>query len=205
MDILPRHVRELIQELTRLPGIGSKTAQRLAFYLLRSHRSLHTSLGGALLKLKENIILCERCSNITENSPCVICSDLKRDHSTVCVVEEALDAIALENTHEYRGVYHVLHGVLSPLDGVGPEDITISQLKKRIENGLSGQCPQVQEVILATNPTVTGDATALFIQKFLEPFQLIVTRIACGIPTGGDLQYADSLTLKNALSHRKPY
>ena len=205
MEILPQHIRELIQELTRLPGVGTKTAQRLAFYLLRSHKSLHTSLGSALLKLKENIMLCERCSNITENSPCVICSDFKRDHSTVCVVEEALDAIALENTHEYSGVYHVLHGVLSPLDGVGPDDITIFQLKKRIEDGLSERSPRIQEIILATNPTVTGDATALFIQKLLEPFQLTITRIACGIPTGGDLQYADSSTLKNALSHRKPY
>lgn len=199
MDFLPQSITELISEFSHLPGIGQKTAERLTFYLLRPHRSLHQDLARALLGLKDNLHFCETCHNLSSEAICKICSDVYRDKTTICVVEEALDAVALEKTHEYHGVYHVLHGALSPLDGIGPNDLTIHALKNRIEKA----DPKISEVILATNPTLEGDSTAMYIQKLLQPLGVKMTRIACGLPTGGNMEYADNMTLKNSLLGRR--
>lgn len=199
MEFLPESIQDLIQEFAKLPGIGPKTAQRLTFYLLRSHRSLHESLGEALLKLKDRIAMCEWCCNLANESPCKICRDISRDHSMICVVEEMVDAMAIEKTHEYKGLYHVLHGAISPIDGIGPEDLTLKALEERMKKN---NCKN-QEIIIATNPNTEGDTTAIYIQKLLKPYSVKVTRIACGIPIGGDLEYADQLTLKNALMGRR--
>ncbi|MBI2464423.1 recombination protein RecR [Candidatus Peregrinibacteria bacterium] len=201
MDFLPQSLQSLIHEFSELPGIGTKTAQRLAFYLLRSQHSLHQKLGTTLLRLKENILLCENCAILTDQSFCTICSDFSRDTSTICVVEEALDALAIEKTHDYKGTYHVLHGAISPIDGIGPEDITIAQLEKRLKRN----DPIIKEIILATNPTMEGEATAMYIHNLLKPYDIKISRIACGIPMGGDLEYADQMTLKNALEGRHIY
>lgn len=201
MDFLPKSLQNLIHEFSELPGIGPKTAQRLAFYLLRSQRSLHQKLGTALLHLKENILLCENCATLTDQSLCSICSDPSRDGSMICVVEEALDALAIEKTHNYKGSYHVLHGAISPIDGVGPNDLTLAQLEQRLKRN----DPPITEVILATNPTMEGDATAMYIHNLLSPYHVKISRIACGIPMGGDLEYADQMTLRNALEGRHVY
>lgn len=190
-------VARLIEELTKLPGIGPKSAQRLAFYLLRAPREQSEALADAIRHMKETVVFCSVCWNITDEDPCRICRNPGRDRSVICVVEEPLDVLALERTREYKGLYHVLHGALSPIEGVGPEQLRIRELLQRLADRT------VTEVILATNPSVEGDATAAFLARQLQPFGLRVTRIARGLPMGGDLEYADEVTLANALEGRR--
>lgn len=194
---LPKSVRNLIEELSKLPGIGPKSAQRLAIYLLHSPESRVKPLGEAVLKLKENVIFCRECWNVAETDPCVICSNEQRDKGMICVVEQILDVVALEKTGDFEGVYHVLHGSLSPIDGVGPDQLKLEELFVRAKSA--------SEVILATNPSLEGEATALYIQKRLQNFPVRVTRIARGIPVGGDLEYADEVTLSRALMGRSEF
>ncbi len=193
---LPKSVRDVIEELSRLPGIGPKSAQRLAIHLLHSPESRVKPLGQALLGLKENVVFCEECWNIAERTPCGICDNPGRDRSVICVVEQFLDVVALEKTSEFNGVYHVLHGALSPIDGIGPDQLKIDDLLRRIKN------KNLSEIILATNPSLEGEATALYLQKQLADFSGKITRIARGLPIGGDLEYADEVTLSRALTGR---
>ena len=193
---LPKSVRDVIEELSKLPGIGPKSAQRLAIHLLHSPESRVKPLGEALLKLKDNVVFCEDCWNIAECSPCEICIMPGRNKALICVVENILDVVALEKTREFSGLYHVLHGALSPIDAIGPDQLKIDSLVARIEIG------GIEELILATNPSLEGEATALYIQKILREFPVKVTRIARGLPVGGDLEYADEVTLSRALSGR---
>ncbi|MBD3360255.1 recombination protein RecR [Candidatus Peregrinibacteria bacterium] len=193
---LPKSVRDLIEEFAKLPGIGPKSAQRLAIYLLRSPGSRLEPLGRAVLNLKENVVFCETCWNISEENPCPICSDPGRDKSVICVVEDVLDVVALEKTGDFDGVYHVLHGALSPIDRIGPDQLKLIDLFRRIEKG------GLDEVILATNPSLEGEATSLYIQKHLKDSKVKITRIARGLPVGGDLEYADEVTLSRALAGR---
>lgn len=197
--LLPESLQSLINALERLPGIGPKSASRLAFYFLRAPEEVSQDLASALANLKANTTLCEECFNITEagRERCEICESLQRDGSVVCVVEEALDVLALERTGGYKGKYHVLQGVLSPIEGIGPDDLKIKQLIARVSRG------EIKEVILATNPSMEGDATALYLQQHLEPLGVRVTRLARGLPVGGDLEYADQNTLLRALSGRQ--
>ena len=197
--LLPDSLQSLINALERLPGIGPKSASRLAFYFLRAPEEVSQDLASALANLKANTTLCQECFNITEagRERCEICESAQRDASLVCVVEEALDVLALERTGGYKGKYHVLQGVLSPIEGIGPDDLKIKQLIARVGRG------EIQEVILATNPSMEGDATALYLQKHLEPLAVRVTRLARGLPVGGDLEYADQNTLLRALSGRQ--
>lgn len=206
-DLLPKSVKTLIEEFAKLPGIGPKSAQRLAIYLLRSPEMRCKDLGEAVLKLKDNVIFCRKCWNIAENEICKVCDDDRRDHSAICVVEEILDVIALEKTGDYKGLYHVLHGVLSPIDGVGPDQLKIEDLVNRIAQGNSSEKSEVpvKELILATNPSLEGEATALYIQKQLLNFDLKITRIARGLPVGADLEYADEITLSRALKGRMEF
>jgi len=196
---LPEPLERLIQELSRLPGIGPKTAQRLAFHLLRADRQRADSLARAIADVKARIGYCERCFNIAEGSLCTICSSPKRDASLLCVVESALDVLAVERTSEYGGLYFVLHGVISPLDGIGPEQIHVPQLLDRVrEEG-------VTEVIVATDADIEGEATAVYLQRALAPLGVTVTRPAHGLPVGGDLEYADELTLARAMAGRRSF
>ena len=193
----PESLFKLIEELRKLPGVGRKTAERLAFYILKSQRHEADALVKAILELKEKVRLCSVCSSITEVDPCNICSDMNREKNMLCVVEEPHDVFAIEKTREFKGSYHVLMGVLSPLDGVGPSDLKIEELLNRVrENGIS-------EVILATNPNLEGEATAMYIAKVLKPFGMKVTRIARGLPVGGDLEYADEVTLTKSIEGRQ--
>lgn len=196
MEPLAPAVARLIEAFARLPGIGPKTASRLAFFLLRAPDEVANSLAQALLDVRAQTQLCERCFNIAETSPCAICANLSRDQRTVCVVEEPLDVVAIERTGAYRGVYHVLHGTISPIDGIGPEDLKIAELVVRVKAG------GISEVILATNPGLEGDNTAGWIHRQLQPFGVRVTRLARGLPVGGDLEYADVMTLSRALEGR---
>ena len=183
--------------MRKLPGVGRKTAERLAFYILKSQRHEADALVKAILELKEKVRLCSVCSSITEVDPCNICSDMNREKNMLCVVEEPHDVFAIEKTREFKGSYHVLMGVLSPLDGVGPSDLKIEELLNRVrENG-------IREVILATNPNLEGEATAMYIAKVLKPFGMKVTRIARGLPVGGDLEYADEVTLTKSIEGRQ--
>lgn len=195
-NLLPKSVRNLIDEFSKLPGIGPKSAQRLAIYLLHSPASRVVPLGEAVLGLKENVIFCNECWNIAESDPCRICDDPMRDHSIICAVEEILDVVALEKTDEFKGVYHVLHGALSPIDGVGPEQLKVLELFERIKKG------GVKELILATNSSLEGEATALYVQKHLLELDVKITRIARGLPVGADIEYADEVTLGKALQGR---
>ena len=189
-------VDNLVAQLTRLPGIGTRTAQRLAFHILRAPKDEAGALAAAIADVKERVRFCRECGNLTEDEVCAICLDARRDHSLICVVEQPVDVVSLERTHEYRGLYHVLGGALSPLDGVDPGDLRIDELVQRVErNG-------VQEVVLATNPTMTGEATAAFLADRLRA-RVRVTRLASGLPVGGDLEYADEVTLGRALSGRR--
>lgn len=199
---LPKPVRDLIDELAKLPGIGPKSAQRLAMHLLHSPDSKAESLGKAVLALKDGLVFCETCWNIAESNPCKICTDEQRDKSVICVVEDILDAQAIEKTREYKGLYHVLHGALSPIDGIGPDQLKLEALFQRISKNAEGAEAPVGEIILATNPSLEGEATALYIQKQLRSFDLKVTRIARGLPVGGDLEYADEVTLSRAINGR---
>ena len=197
--LLPESIQSLINSLERLPGIGPKSASRLAFYLLRATDEVSQDLATALANLKANTAFCQECFNITEagRELCEICDSTRRDGSLICVVEEALDVLALERTDGFQGKYHVLQGVLSPIEGIGPDDLKIRQLIARVAQG------EVREVILATNPSMEGDATALYLRQQLEPLGVRVTRLARGLPMGGDLEYADQNTLLRALSGRQ--
>lgn len=200
MGIYPPSLERLIEQFARLPGIGQKSATRVALHVLRSDKELAESLARSLIDVKELIGFCSRCFNLTDNDPCTICSDASRADGTICVVEGPGDQLAIEEARSFRGRYHVLHGVLSPLDGVGPEDLRIGELLLRIEN------EHVHEVIISTNPSAQGEATALFIAKLLEEKAptLKVSRISLGIPMGGDLKYMDSMTIEHALRRRVP-
>ena len=197
MQIIPEPVTRLIEEFSRLPGIGPKTASRLTFYLLRAPTEQTMALGEAVRQLKERISFCEVCYNITETSPCPICRDEHRDRTQICVVEEPLDVLALERTRAYRGLYHVLHGAISPVEGIGPDDLRIAELLERLRVG------GINEVILATNPSLEGEATAMYLERQLAPFKIRVTRLARGLPVGGDLEYADEITLARAIEGRQ--
>lgn len=197
MRAVPEPVSRLIDEFSRLPGIGPKTASRLTFYLLRSPEEQSRSLAEAIQQLRERIILCSVCFNITETDPCGICQDMSRDRSLICVVEEPLDVLAIERTGEYHGLYHVLHGAISPMDGIGPEEIRARELLERLKSG------QVSEVLLATNPNLEGEATAMYLARQIAPLGIRVTRLARGLPVGGDLEYADIVTLTQALEGRR--
>jgi recombination protein RecR len=198
MDTTPRAVTRLIEEFHRLPGIGPKTAQRLTFYLLRAPKEHALSLAEALTQLKDRIVTCSICQNIAEENPCAICRDDARDRSIVCVVEEPLDVLAIERTREYRGLYHVLHGAISPVEGIGPEDLRVQELLARIQRD-SG----IQEIVLATNPNLEGEATAMYLERLIKPLGIRLTRLARGLPVGGDLEYADEVTLTRALEGRR--
>jgi recombination protein RecR len=199
MPQLPEPLERLIQELSRLPGVGPKTAQRLAFYLLRSDRSRADSLARAIEDVKARIGYCERCYNIAEGSLCFICASPRRDASLLCVVESALDVLAIERTSEFGGLYFVLHGVISPIDGVGPEQIHVPQLLERVRD------EGIAEVIIATDADIEGEATAVYLQRALSPLGTKVTRPAHGLPVGGDLEYADELTLARAMAGRRSF
>jgi recombination protein RecR len=190
-------IEKLVEEFTRLPGIGRKTAHRLAYYILKTSKSETDALCTALREVKEKVKPCSVCANLTETDPCPICMNEQRERSVICIVEEASDVSAIERSGEYRGLYHVLGGVLSPLDGIGPEQLTVELLLSRIRNG------KVREVIVATNPSVEGEATALYLKKILSPSGVVVTRIARGLPVGGDIEYADDVTISRALEGRR--
>jgi recombination protein RecR len=190
-------VARLIEELHRLPGIGPKGAQRLAYHLLRASKDEAQALAAAIVEVKEKIGLCGVCQNITDIDPCIICADEGRDRSLICAVEEPLDILAVERTRGYRGLYHVLHGSISPMEGVGPEQLKVRELLERLRDG------SVNEVIMATNPNLEGEATAMYVSRLLQPLGVRVTRLARGLPMGGDLEYADDLTLARALENRQ--
>ena len=186
----------LIEEFHKLPGIGPKSAQRLAYYLLRAPEQQARDLAEAIVDLKERTVLCSLCYNVADSDPCLICDDDKRDHTMICVVQEPLDILALERTRKYQGLYHVLHGVLSPMEGIGPEELRIKELLSRLHGG-------AEEVILATNSNLEGEATAMYLQHLIAPLGVRLTRLARGLPFGGDLQYADEVTLTKALEGRQ--
>jgi recombination protein RecR len=190
-------IARLVRELARLPGVGERSAQRMAFHVLEAGAEYARSLAEAVVGVVRDVRCCSGCQTLTEHDPCAICADERRDPRTICVVEGVPDLLAIERTREYRGRYHVLHGVLSPLDGVGPSDLKIRELLLRLER------EPAEEVVVATNPDVEGEATALYLQKLLKPLGLKVTRIAQGVPMGGDLEYADQATLARALSGRR--
>ena len=192
----PSAVTELIEELKRLPGIGQKTAERLSFFLMRGSAERANRLADVIRNVKEKIVLCSECHGITEINPCEICQDPKRDSSLVCVVEEPHDVYVMENIGHFRGRYHVLMGVISPLDGIGPGELTIDALKERVQKN------NINEVILATNPDMEGESTAIYIAKILKPGNIKVTRIARGLPVGGEIEYADEVTLLKSLEGR---
>lgn len=190
-------IEKLIEAFEKLPSIGSKTAARLAFYILNASEEETTEFINAIENAKKNLKYCSKCYNISDTDPCTICGNPSRDASTICVVEDVRDVVAMERTHEFKGVYHVLHGSISPMNGVGPDDIKIKELLSRLMDG------QVKELILATNPRVEGEATAMYISKLVKPLGIKVTRIAHGIPVGGDLEYTDEVTLSKALEGRR--
>jgi len=187
---------KLIEHFRALPGVGAKTAVRLAYHIIDMDSVKARALAGAIIEAKEKIGFCSVCCNLSDKDPCAICSSVKRDHETVCVVEQPQDVAAVERMHDYHGVYHVLHGALSPLEGVGPENLRVKELLARLSDGT------VREVIMATNPNVEGEATAMYIARLLKPMGLRVTRIAHGLPVGGDLEYADEVTLAKAMENR---
>jgi recombination protein RecR len=197
MEYFATPVAKLIEEFAKLPGIGKKTAQRLAFYVLNMNNNDAVELAKAIVDAKKNIRYCSICGNLTDKDPCLICSNKRRDETVICVVEAPRDIISMERTKEYNGLYHVLHGSISPMEGIGPDDIRIKELLERIRE------KPVEEVILATNPTIEGEATAMYISKLLKPMGIKTTRLAHGIPVGGDLEYADEVTLSKALEGRR--
>ena len=196
MSFYSPSIEKLIESFEKLPSIGHKTAQRLAFYMLDITNEEAEEFTNSILNAKKNLHFCSKCFNISDTDPCNICSNPKRDESTICVVEDVRDVIAMERTHEYNGVYHVLHGSISPMNGVGPDDIKIKELLTRVMNG------NVNEIILETNPRGEGEATSMYISKLLKPMGIKTTRIARGIPVGGDLEYTDEITLTKALEGR---
>lgn len=193
----PEPIAKLIDAFTRLPGIGSKTAGRLAFHVLRMKEEDVVDFAKALVNVKRNLHYCSVCCNITDVDPCRVCADKKRDDSVICVVQESKDLVAMERTREFTGYYHVLHGAISPMEGIGPDEIKVAELLRRLSDD------RVQELILATNPNLEGEATAMYLSKLVKPFGLKVTRIAHGLPVGGDLEYADEVTLTKALEGRR--
>ena len=197
MLFYPEPIAKLIDSFSRLPGIGPKTAARLAFYVLRMKEDDVVNFAKALVSVKRNLLYCSVCCNITDTDPCRICSDKNRDRSVICVVQEAKDLVAMERMKEFHGMYHVLQGAISPMEGIGPDDIRVAELLKRLAD------EEVQELILATNPNIEGEATAMYLSRLVKPFGLKVTRIAHGLPVGGDLEYADEVTLSKALEGRR--
>ena len=191
-------LEKLVEQFESLPGIGHKTAQRLAFFVISQPEEKAQAFASAILDAKKSIHTCKTCCNLTEDELCPICSDSKRDTATVCVVSDPKDLIAIERTHEYNGLYHVLHGVISPLSNVGPDQLRINELLQRVKNG------GISEIIMATNPDPEGDTTAMFLSRLLEPFEVKVTRLAYGIPVGGHLEFSDQVTLTRALEGRRP-
>lgn len=187
----------LVEEFYKLPGIGPKSAQRLAYYLLRMPLSEAQALAEAIIDMKERVTFCSICQNVTESNPCRVCGDVTRDRAVICVVEEPLDVLAIERTGSYKGLHHVLHGAISPMDGIGPEDLKIAELLRRLDSG------EVREVILATNPNLEGEATSMYVSRLISPLGVKVTRLARGLPVGGDLEYADDVTLSRALEGRQ--
>ena len=197
MQTTPEPITRLVEAFAQLPGVGPKTASRLTFYLLRSGEELATELAEALTDLHQRLTYCLVCFNITEPNPCPICQDERRDQETICVVEEPLDVQAIEKTSAYRGLYHVLHGAISPVDGIGPDELRITELVERLKN------QPVKEVILATNPSLEGEATAMYLERQISSLDVRITRLARGLPVGGDLEYADTVTLTRALEGRR--
>ncbi len=198
MSLYSPSIEKLIESFERLPSIGHKTAARLAFHILNSSEEETNEFISSIVNAKKNLKYCSKCFNISDTDPCIICSNPKRDQSIICVVEDVRDIIAMEKTHEFKGVYHVLHGSISPMNGIGPDDIKIKELLKRLMED-----SPVKEVILATNPRVEGEATAMYLSKLIKPLGILVTRIAHGIPVGGDLEYTDEITLTKALEGRR--
>lgn len=197
MEQYPVPIANLIEQLSTLPGIGRKTAQRLAFFILEMENLEAEKLSESILSAKEKIKLCSICCNLTETDPCRICQNEQRDRSTICVVEGAKDIIAMERSREYKGLYHVLHGVISPMENIGPDEIKIKELLSRLNDG------EVKEIIIATNPTVEGEATAIYLSRLIKPLDIKVSRIAHGIPIGGDLEYFDEVTISKAMENRR--
>lgn len=196
-------VQDLIDQLARLPGIGPKSAQRVAFHLLKTTEQEARLLADAIVTVKEKVRLCSVCFNVSDQEVCEYCRDPRRDHSVICVVQEPPDIVAVERTREYRGVYHVLQGAISPIEGIGPEDLRVAELLERLRADADGVRPVV-EVIVATNPNTEGSATAMYIGGLISPLGVTVTRLASGLPVGGDLEYADEVTLGRALEGRRP-
>jgi len=190
-------IARLIEEFNKLPGIGPKSAQRLTYYLLRAPASEVGALADAIRNLKEKLALCSICLNITDSDPCAMCRDEERDRTKICIVEEPIDILPLERTKKYKGLYHVLHGVIAPTDGIGPDELKVKELLSRLNDGL------VTEVIMATNPNLEGETTAMYLQRLIAPLGIRVTRLARGLPYGGDLEYADDVTLSRALEGRQ--
>lgn len=196
MEYFAMPLQNLIEEFEKLPGIGSKTAQRLAFFILNQPEEKARKFANAIISAKENLCYCSVCQNIADSEVCSVCNNPSRDRSVICVVESPRDVIQIERTNEFKGVYHVLHGAISPMDNVGPDDIKIKELMGRIGSG------EVKEVIMATNPNLEGETTAMYISKLIKPFGVNVTRIAHGVPVGGELEFADEVTLSKALKGR---
>jgi len=196
---IPKSVASLIEAFEQLPGIGPKTAARLTYYLLHAPDGLSEKLSQSVADLKQKTKICSICQNITEVDPCEICDDESRDKSILCVVEDPLDVWAIEKSGSFNGLYHILHGVIAPLDNIGPEELKIRELLPRLKNG------QVKELILATNPSMEGEATAMYIQRLVKPLKIEITRIARGIPTGAEIEYADEITVRRAFEGRKEY
>ena len=197
MSLYSPSIEKLIESFEKLPSIGNKTATRLAFYMLNCSEEETNEFVSSIINAKKNLKYCSKCFNISDTDPCIICGNPRRDESTICVVEDVKDIIAMERTHEYKGVYHVLHGSISPMNGIGPDDIKVKELLARLQTGI------VKEIILATNPRVEGEATAMYLSKLIKPFGIKVTRIAHGVPVGGDIEYADEITLTKALEGRR--
>jgi recombination protein RecR len=193
----PEPIAKLIDSFMKLPGIGPKTAARLAFFVIDMKEDDVLEFGRALVNAKRHLSYCSECLNITDRDPCYICDDSSRDRTTICVVQEPRDVIAMEKMKDYHGLYHVLHGAISPVDGIGPEDIKVTELIRRLEN------EEIQEVILATNPTIEGEATAMYLSRLIKPAGVKTSRIAHGLPMGGDLEYADEVTLSKAIEGRR--
>lgn len=204
MSTVPKVVQNLIEAFERLPGIGPKTAQRLVYHLLHAPKEEAEALARSAIDLKEKTVICETCFNISENTPCEICSDISRDKSIIAVVEDPLDVLALERAN-FKGIYHVLHGKISPMENIGPDELKIKELLRRLKKTSFAEATAVEEIILATNPTMEGEATAMYIERLISPLGVSVTRIARGLPVGSDIEYADATTLTRALEGRKKY
>ena len=199
MNFIPKNIQTTIEQFSKLPGIGPKSAERLAFYLLKKPEAEVAELGEAILALKKEIRYCNQCQHLTTEEICDICKSDGRNKETICIVEDSLDLMALEKTNEYKGLYHVLHGIISPIDGIGPDELTIAELVRRAKKG------GIKEMILALNPSMEGEATAAYISRYIKPLNIKITRIARGIPVGGNLEYADSQALKRAMEGRTEY